>query len=322
MDMPLKAPSLGHSGPNALPSQDRISALTVSPGGTEATCVQEPPDDITICVWTGQAKTSWTLRGNAPPMICVGVLLEGVLDMRPAQGPGLTVHPGTTVLHAATRPVAGQDVLIGDSPLRLVDVRYALEVFLPIVTDQAIPLLRDALVPQAPDEIAAPVLCHRPASPAARRIATEIMGGDAFEAPIRALYLRAKALELLAVVMRDMAPGATDTLPARDRKRVVMARHLLEQEYDEPWTTGQLARRVGLSEKKLQAGFRQLVGASVHAHLRAVRMAAAMAMLGQHANVTETAYAVGFSSLSHFSKAFKDHAGVSPRDWAKRHAGP
>ncbi|SDE65325.1 helix-turn-helix domain-containing protein [Rhodospira trueperi] len=64
-----------------------------------------------------------------------------------------------------------------------------------------------------------------------------------------------------------------------------------------------------------------LIGTSVHAHLRAVRLAAAMAMLGSGRSMTETAYAVGYSSLSHFSKAFRDHAGASPCDWAKRCSG-
>jgi AraC-like DNA-binding protein len=32
-------------------------------------------------------------------------------------------------------------------------------------------------------------------------------------------------------------------------------------------------------------------------------------------NISEAAYATGFSNLSHFSAAFKDYFGVSPREY-------
>ena len=39
-------------------------------------------------------------------------------------------------------------------------------------------------------------------------------------------------------------------------------------------------------------------------------------MLAKGASVTETAYAVGFSSLSHFSKVFRNAKGAAPKQWA------
>jgi transcriptional regulator GlxA family with amidase domain len=79
-----------------------------------------------------------------------------------------------------------------------------------------------------------------------------------------------------------------------------------------------LAREVGLSEKKLKAGFRQVAGRSVHAYLREVRLEAAASMLEAGYSVTETALATGFANLSHFSKSFRQARGVAPRNWVDR----
>ncbi len=322
MDLEQGALTLADRGVRVIRDRRLWPSVPIPPEWARVVRLQDLSEDITICSWNGCADTECTLRGEAPPMVCIGVLLEGALDMTPDDGPALRLGPGTTLLHAAAHRVTGQDVLRAEQTLRLVDVRYAPEIFLPVVADRAVSVVRDALVPRVSAEQDSSVLCHTPTSPAARRIATEMLACEGFDGPVRVLYLRAKALELLAVVLRDTTPASHDPLPARDRKRVVMACRLLEESYGDPWTTERLARRVGLSEKKLQAGFRRIVGASVHAHLRTVRLAAAEAMLGRGISVTETAYAVGFSSLSHFSKAFKDHTGASPRDWTKRCAGP
>ncbi len=322
----LAAPHLGIDTPRPIlvgrddrraPSPAVARGVPPLPGGADPLAGRE---DITIRVWTGPSETEWQLKGEIPPLVCIGVLLDGKLEILPQNGPPLTLRAGTTVLHAVARPVAGQDTLPRTGAFRLVDVRYGADAFLPILHALAIaapPPIRGGGAAAAWDGA---IVRQGPTSTAARRVATEILASDGFDDPIRTVYLRAKALELLAVVLRDMASGVAESLPLRDRKRVVLALHLLEECYGETWTTARLACRVGLSEKKLQAGFRQVVGASVHTHLRAMRMAAAMAMLGRGMSVTETAYAIGFSSLSHFSKAFKDHSGMSPQIWAKQHA--
>ncbi|KAA5604228.1 helix-turn-helix transcriptional regulator [Roseospira marina] len=321
MDLDAGVFSLTEQGATDIRAHPRLPAMTIPPDWTRAVRVQDLPDDITVTTWNGGADTAWTIRGEAPPMVCVGILLEGTLTMTPDSGPALTLGPGTIVLHAAAQGVSGQDVLRAEGTLRLVDVRFAAEAFLPIIAGSLVPVLRDAILPGAETCGGAGVFRHAPASPAARRTATDILSCQDFEGVARALFLRAKALELLAVVLRDTMPHPRQAVPARDRKRVVTARRLLERDYATPWTIERLSREVGLSEKKLRVGFRQIIGASVQDHLRSVRLAAAMAMLERGQSVTETAYAVGFSSLSHFSKAFKDHAGLSPRDWARRCPG-
>lgn len=82
----------------------------------------------------------------------------------------------------------------------------------------------------------------------------------------------------------------------------------------------QLAQSVGLSEKRLQAGFLSLYGQSVHACLLGARMDAAEGLLKRGCSVTDAAYSVGFASLSHFIKAFKAHRGDTPGNWLRGRA--
>jgi AraC-like DNA-binding protein len=125
-------------------------------------------------------------------------------------------------------------------------------------------------------------------------------------------------LEALAVVLQTVQHAADTPVGPRERRQLAQARQLIDQRYDEAWTVARLARTVGLSEKKLKAGFRALAGHSVHAYLREVRLDAAASMLAAGHTVTEVALAVGYSNLSHFSKSFRDAHRVTPSQWVKR----
>jgi AraC-like DNA-binding protein len=91
----------------------------------------------------------------------------------------------------------------------------------------------------------------------------------------------------------------------------------VEQEYQNPPHLTELARRVGLNTTKLKMGFRGLFGRSVFEHVRNLRLEYARSLLAQgDLDVTRTCYEVGYNSLSHFSKAFRQAFGASPRRFA------
>jgi AraC-like DNA-binding protein len=57
-------------------------------------------------------------------------------------------------------------------------------------------------------------------------------------------------------------------------------------------------------------------------HLRRLRIEHACEALDSgRMNVTEVALEVGYQSLSHFAKAFRDETGRSPSEWLARSAG-
>ena len=76
-----------------------------------------------------------------------------------------------------------------------------------------------------------------------------------------------------------------------------------------------------MSHTKLNRCFRQLTGMTVFAFLRRERLVRARQMIEDDGfNVTETAYAVGYESISHFSQAYKNTSASSPSRC--RHGAP
>ncbi|WP_320044286.1 helix-turn-helix transcriptional regulator [uncultured Desulfobacter sp.] len=75
----------------------------------------------------------------------------------------------------------------------------------------------------------------------------------------------------------------------------------------------ELARSVGMCRTKLYDCFRVVYGITPFDYLRNKRLETAVKLLNEgKTNVTQASYAVGYASISHFSKTFKEHFGFSP----------
>lgn len=137
----------------------------------------------------------------------------------------------------------------------------------------------------------------------------------------RKLFLESRALELIAYQLNpflENPPGNTSVsrrIHPIDRKHTQLARDLLLSKIDNPPGLGQLAREVGMSHTKLNRCFRKIYGTTVFQYLRNERLSLARQMLDSGLNVTETAYAVGYESISHFSQAFKKQFGIVPSSY-------
>ena len=86
----------------------------------------------------------------------------------------------------------------------------------------------------------------------------------------------------------------------------------IHKHYAEPFSRQDLARQLGLSERYLTSCFHKEMGIAPVEYLNRYRLKQAKAMLEIGANVTETALAVGFSSVSYFTRLFEKELGVSP----------
>jgi AraC family transcriptional regulator, transcriptional activator of the genes for pyochelin and ferripyochelin receptors len=136
----------------------------------------------------------------------------------------------------------------------------------------------------------------------------------------RHIYMRAKTLELLSVVVDALERQAVGErhavlrLSAPDLRRISLARMIMIEELDSSITLAQLARRVGLNRTKLALGFKQVFGMSVQAYWRDRRLSQARALLQERgARVTDVAHKMGYSELSSFTRAFSRKFGVLPR---------
>ena len=83
----------------------------------------------------------------------------------------------------------------------------------------------------------------------------------------------------------------------------------------------ELSIKTGLSQAKLQEGFKLLFTRTVTEYIRHVRLELARDYLREtDMNISQVVYSVGFSSRSYFSKIFKEKFGMSPSEFKKKAA--
>ena len=273
-------------------------------------------EDLTLSVWNGAPEVGLDVAAEGPPMFCIAVFLEGRACMSIDGGAPLNVGPGMAVVQTGERGARGRFQMSGGQAVRLVDIRYSPAGLLR-AGGRPLAALRGAFVLDHSVPAAGSLMAGFPAPPGLLRLAADVLDCRHEDATARRLYMRAKALE--AIVLETMSGAAGEApVAARERRQLAQARRLIEARYGEEWTVLRLAREVGLSEKKLKAGFRQVAGRSVHAYLKSVRLEAAASMLEAGYCVTDAALATGFANLSHFSKSFRQAKGVAPRHWLDR----
>ena len=85
------------------------------------------------------------------------------------------------------------------------------------------------------------------------------------------------------------------------------------------YTLEQLSTKSGLTQAKLQDGFKFLYNRTVTEYKRHVRLESAKEMLkNTDLNVSQIVYSIGFSSRSYFSKIFKEKYDISPNEFKKK----
>jgi AraC-like DNA-binding protein len=81
-----------------------------------------------------------------------------------------------------------------------------------------------------------------------------------------------------------------------------------------------IADEVGISRVHLHRKMKELTGQTPHDFVRNIRLKQAANLLtNQGMNITEVAYASGFSNAGTFSKIFKTVYGMSPREFMEGH---
>jgi len=90
---------------------------------------------------------------------------------------------------------------------------------------------------------------------------------------------------------------------------------LMEQHIEEPLPCTIIARRVGLSMRRMQRLFARDLDTTPVRHYQFMRLSKAHALLQQtDLSVTEIAVSAGFGSLEHFCRIYRRQFGCRPRD--------
>lgn len=130
------------------------------------------------------------------------------------------------------------------------------------------------------------------------------------------ILMTAKMLELLFLGMEQFKPtGKTDTssIKSNDLEKLNLAKKLVAENLQNPYSLIELSRKVGLNDFKLKKGFKEAFGNTVFGHLLELRMEKAKNMLlSPTQSVSEVAHAVGYKNAHHFTVAFKKKFGYLP----------
>lgn len=98
-----------------------------------------------------------------------------------------------------------------------------------------------------------------------------------------------------------------------DRDKIARAREILIDQIGEPITIKELSRKVAMNECYLKKGFKELFGTTIFDFYQSQRMEHARYLLYEKGlSVTDVSMLLGYSSISHFSTAFKKHTGLKP----------
>jgi signal transduction histidine kinase/AraC-like DNA-binding protein len=149
---------------------------------------------------------------------------------------------------------------------------------------------------------------------------------DVNELRARVFNLVESRLRLRDSFRRDRATvhASEASVTSSDEALLEQLREAVEAEMsDEGFTVDRLAERIGMSRGHLHRRLRDLLGETPTDLIRRIRLERAMQLLaGRAGSVSEVAYGVGFKSVSHFSKCFREHAGVTPSQYIAQSSPP
>lgn len=132
------------------------------------------------------------------------------------------------------------------------------------------------------------------------------------------LLLESQVLELLSInIERLLCPDWKEDRPlplsAADMECLHNAREILIRRLDCPPSLQELSYLIRMNDYKMKRLFKQYYGKTIYQYLREERMKKAYVLIQDgHYNVSQAAFTVGYTNISHFSEAFKKYFGVSP----------
>ena len=152
------------------------------------------------------------------------------------------------------------------------------------------------------------------------RMAIEALLNHTYTDTLENIFINAQTQILLLYSMDCMLGAKEETSFAckflaneADREKIIKAREILLQHIGEPITIKSLSRKVAINECYLKKGFKEIFGTTIFDFYQSQRMEHAKYLLyDKGLSVTEVSLLLGYSSISHFSTAFKKHTGIKP----------
>ena len=151
------------------------------------------------------------------------------------------------------------------------------------------------------------------------RMAIEALLNHTYTDTLENIFINAQTQILLLYSMDCMLGDKEEVFTCKflaneaDRDKITKAREVLLQHIGEPLTIKELSRKVAINECYLKKGFKEMFGTTIFDFYQSQRMEHAKYLLYEKGlSVTEVSMLLGYSSISHFSTAFKKHTGIKP----------
>ncbi len=156
-----------------------------------------------------------------------------------------------------------------------------------------------------------------------RNILDELLN-HSYSGAMENIFVNARVHELLLYsldcLIDEKEEGFTCKFLADDRSKesIHQAREILLQHIGDPLTIKELSRKVAMNECYLKKGFKEIFGTTIFDFYQQQRMEHAKYLLYEKSSsVTDVSAMLGYSSISHFSAAFKKHTGLKPCELLK-----
>jgi len=158
-------------------------------------------------------------------------------------------------------------------------------------------------------------LCNR------KRAVLDALLNHSYTGSLENIFVNAKVHEVLLYSIECLIDEKEEGFSCKfladesGRERIYKAREILLQRIGEPITIKELSRKVAINECYLKKGFKEIFGTTIFDFYQQQRMEHAKYLLYEKGlSVTDVSALLGYSSISHFSAAFKKHTGLKPCD--------
>jgi AraC-like DNA-binding protein len=154
-----------------------------------------------------------------------------------------------------------------------------------------------------------------------KRMSLDALLNHSYSGAMENIFTNAKVHELLLYSLECLVDEKEDGFVCKfladesGKERIYQAREILLQRIGEPITIKELSRKVAINECYLKKGFKEVFGTTIFDFYQQQRMEHAKYLLYEKGlSVTDVSSLLGYSSISHFSAAFKKHTGLKPCD--------
>ncbi|MBS1781392.1 MAG: helix-turn-helix transcriptional regulator [Bacteroidetes bacterium] len=165
-----------------------------------------------------------------------------------------------------------------------------------------------------------PLLFEQIVYPSLQKIVDEILT-DQVNDNFELFFFRIKAEELICRLLMELEKRDEKHLYALNNKDIQAIYEVKERilaHLSDPPVIDELAAYAHMSPTKLKRIFRQIFGNSIFNYYQEFRMKEAARLLKEEKlSVSEVGYELGFTNLGHFSRVFKEHIGMKPKQYSK-----